>query len=201
MRNTICVSARNVCFLVFSSFIVVFAHQNERFPPGVNPSRYEGQAQPPPPPSGHVQPPPPSSGHGHPPPPRDHHRQSGHVNRPLEGRQNIGQEREHIKEHMEVPLDTSGMSEQELQFHYFKMHDTDNNNRLDGCELAKSLLHWHDPRNHDPNSDTPLPEARIFTDEELVQLVDPILNSDDRNRDGFIDYAEFVRSQTQGQKT
>lgn len=49
----------------------------------------------------------------------------------------------HIQEHMEVPMDTSKMSEQELQFHYFKMHDADNNNKLDGCELIKSLIHWH----------------------------------------------------------
>lgn len=44
---------------------------------------------------------------------------------------------------MDIPLDTSKMSEPELQFHYFKMHDADNNNKLDGCELIKSLIHWH----------------------------------------------------------
>lgn len=49
----------------------------------------------------------------------------------------------HIGEHVGVPVDTSKMSEQELQFHYFKMHDADNNNKLDGCELVKSLIHWH----------------------------------------------------------
>jgi hypothetical protein len=49
----------------------------------------------------------------------------------------------HMKDHMDVPLDTSNMSEQELQFHYFKMHDADGNNKLDGCELVKSLIHWH----------------------------------------------------------
>lgn len=49
---------------------------------------------------------------------------------------------------MEVPLDTSKMSEQELQFHYFKMHDNDNNNQLDGCELIKSLIHWHGEFSH-----------------------------------------------------
>ena len=49
----------------------------------------------------------------------------------------------HMKEHLEVPMDTSKMSDQELQFHYFKMHDTDGNNKLDGCELVKSLIHWH----------------------------------------------------------
>ena len=35
-----------------------------------------------------------------------------------------------MKEHMDVPIDTSNMSEQELQFHYFKMHDSDGNNKL-----------------------------------------------------------------------
>ncbi|CAG0880167.1 unnamed protein product [Cyprideis torosa] len=114
---------------------------------------------------------------------------------PLQGRQNIEEEREHIKEHMEVPMDTSGMSEQELQFHYFKMHDADNNNKLDGCELVKSLIHWHDPRNHDPRSGVPPPEAKVFTDAELVEMIDPILQTDDRNRDGFIDYPEFVLAQ------
>lgn len=48
-----------------------------------------------------------------------------------------------MKEHADMPIDTSNMSEQELQFHYFKMHDSDGNNKLDGCELVKSLIHWH----------------------------------------------------------
>lgn len=49
----------------------------------------------------------------------------------------------HIGEHFDIPVDTSKMTEQELQFHYFKMHDSDGNNKLDGCELIKSLIHWH----------------------------------------------------------
>lgn len=42
-----------------------------------------------------------------------------------------------------MPIDTSKMTEQELQFHYFTMHDSDKNNKLDGSELIKSLIHWH----------------------------------------------------------
>jgi len=95
---------------------------------------------------------------------------------------------------MEVPIDTSKMSEQELQFHYFKMHDADNNNKLDGCELIKSLIHWHEQGHHDPNTPTPTGE-KIFRDDELEQLIDPILKMDDSNRDGFIDYPEFVQAQ------
>lgn len=45
-------------------------------------------------------------------------------------------------------------------------------------------------------------EEKIFKDEELVNLIDPILNVDDTNRDGFIDYPEFIKAQQKaaGQK-
>ena len=35
------------------------------------------------------------------------------------------------------------MSNQELQLHYFKMHDYDGNNLLDGLELATAISHVH----------------------------------------------------------
>ena len=60
---------------------------------------------------------------------------------------------------MDVPVDTSNMSEQELQFHYFKMHDSDGNNKLDGCELVKSLIHWHGTPNYNSLF---FSETRIF---------------------------------------
>ncbi|KAI5636806.1 EF-hand domain pair domain-containing protein [Phthorimaea operculella] len=111
-------------------------------------------------------------------------------------------EREHIQEHMDVPLDTSKMSQSELQFHYFKMHDADHNNKLDGCELIKSLIHWHEQGHkqqpQQPNS--PPVGEKVFTDEELVNLIDPILNMDDHNRDGYIDYPEFIRAQQKSQE-
>jgi Ca2+-binding EF-hand superfamily protein len=99
-----------------------------------------------------------------------------------------------MAEHMDIPMDTSKMSEQELQFHYFKMHDSDGNDKLDGCELVKSLIHWHDASNHDPKAG-PVPDAKIFKDAELINMIDPILEADDRNKDGFIDYPEFIAAQ------
>lgn len=35
------------------------------------------------------------------------------------------------------------MTPQELQLHYFKMHDYDGNNLLDGLELATAITHVH----------------------------------------------------------
>ena len=55
-------------------------------------------------------------------------------------------DREHIKEHLGGIInepDLSKMSEEEAQFYYFKSHDSDHNNKLDGSELIKSIIHWH----------------------------------------------------------
>ena len=48
-------------------------------------------------------------------------------------------------EHLEGVIDKpeSDMSPQELQLHYFKMHDYDGNNLLDGLELATAITHVH----------------------------------------------------------
>lgn len=41
----------------------------------------------------------------------------------------------------------------------------------------------------------PQVEEKIFTDDELTQLIDPILKMDDTSNDGYIDYPEFIRAQ------
>lgn len=38
-------------------------------------------------------------------------------------------------------------------------------------------------------------QNKLFKDEELVQLIDPILSMDDTNNDGYIDYPEFIQAQ------
>jgi hypothetical protein len=101
---------------------------------------------------------------------------------------NMVQDQEHIKEHLdgkiEKPVD--GMTEEELQFHYFKSHDYDDNNMLDGLELITALTHFHGEADKD-SSRTP--------DSELVQIVDDLLRENDPNKDGFIEYAEFINAQ------
>lgn len=113
------------------------------------------------------------------------------------------QDRAHIQEHLSEVLganqDMSKMSEEELQFHYFKLHDNDDNNKLDGLELIKSLIHWHvEESKHlsqQGQQQPPHGTTKLFTDQELSNMIDPILQMDDRNRDGFIDYPEFVAAQ------
>lgn len=45
------------------------------------------------------------------------------------------------------------------------------------------------------NNAPPAGTTKLFTDNELEQMIDPILQSDDKNNDGFIDYPEFVAAQ------
>ena len=38
-------------------------------------------------------------------------------------------------------------------------------------------------------------EPPVFKDKQLAQLIDPVLQNDDVDNDGMIDYAEFIRAQ------
>ncbi|XP_031617653.1 nuclear transcription factor Y subunit beta isoform X4 [Contarinia nasturtii] len=123
------------------------------------------------------------TGHGH------GHAHGSHNGNVLGG--NVNEEKEHIQEHMEVPIDTSKMTEQELQFHYFTMHDSDKNNKLDGSELIKSLIHWHEKDNAPGVEDG----SSTYTDEKLSEIIDQSLKIMDTNNDGYVSFPEFVKTQ------
>ena len=59
-----------------------------------------------------------------------------------------------------VKLDSS----EEMEFHYFKLHDYDNNNKLDGLELAAAMTHYHEsgPDENHKVSESWLPGILLF---------------------------------------
>ncbi|XP_055335606.1 multiple coagulation factor deficiency protein 2 homolog isoform X3 [Paramacrobiotus metropolitanus] len=105
------------------------------------------------------------------------------------------QDKAHIQEHLEGITNKrpEDMNELELQFHYFKLHDTDSNNKLDGLELIHAITHYHGGEGDLPVIDG---VARMYTESELSTTVDAILLADDTNNDGFIDYSEFASKVT-----
>ncbi|XP_015712943.1 multiple coagulation factor deficiency protein 2 [Coturnix japonica] len=109
---------------------------------------------------------------------------------PTHGRldKNMVQDKDHIMEHLEGVIEKpeSEMSPQELQLHYFKMHDYDGNNLLDGLELATAISHVHKEEGGE--------NTQAMKEEELISLIDDVLRDDDKNNDGYIDYAEFAKS-------
>lgn len=97
-------------------------------------------------------------------------------------------DQEHIMEHLEGVIDQpeAEMSPQELQLHYFKMHDYDGNSLLDGLELSIAITHVHKEEGSE--------QAPVMSEDELVSIIDGVLRDDDKNNDGYIDYAEFAKS-------
>nr|XP_050026469.1 multiple coagulation factor deficiency protein 2 homolog isoform X1 [Dermacentor andersoni] len=92
---------------------------------------------------------------------------------------------EHIKEDVAkiIQLQSTGeLSTEEMYFYYFRMHDFDDNNLLDGHELKAAMLHTIAHR--------PGAEEHSVPEESIAGYVDAALKSD-ANQDGFISYPEI----------
>lgn len=87
------------------------------------------------------------------------------------------------------------MTPEEQNFYYFKLHDTNNDNRLDGLEVVAAFDHVHQEETSKNNGTDGQPQkTERISDEELIRIVDDILKEEDLDRDGFIDYQEFKRA-------
>lgn len=51
----------------------------------------------------------------------------------------------YIKEYLKDVVDKfkEEMSEEELEFYYFKLYDYDKNNKLDGVEIVKVIIYFY----------------------------------------------------------
>ena len=96
---------------------------------------------------------------------------------------------------MEEQLNLS--DEEATWFHYFKLHDYDNNDKLDGLELYTAIEHYagdhHDEEETGENGE----HRQTFKPDhqQVIQIVDTVLEMDDFNDDGFVDYYEFIKVQ------
>lgn len=89
-----------------------------------------------------------------------------------------------------IELGNAGvMSQDELSFYYFRMHDFDNNNLLDGQEMMAAMYHTshHDEGEHAEGKMEIIPEA------DIASYVDSALLAD-KNLDGYISYPELRAS-------
>jgi len=119
---------------------------------------------------------------------------------------NLEEEREHIKEHIkEEYIDTAKMDDNDLLMQYFKKHDTDNNMKLDGLELLKAISNMEedDHHHHDDKEGaegTEEDEKPSVNIDEMIPIVDSILEEDDKDKDGYINWPEFISRQRQNEK-
>ncbi|XP_078043219.1 multiple coagulation factor deficiency protein 2 homolog isoform X2 [Augochlora pura] len=112
---------------------------------------------------------------------------------------NLLQDATHLKEDMgdvADQLDFSNMTEQEIEFHYFKVHDVDNNAKLDGLEILHAIQHtFHENKLSEAEQRSLSEETRqILKDDlpDIIELVDRVFKEDDLDNDGYLGYIEYV---------
>ncbi|XP_062913115.1 multiple coagulation factor deficiency protein 2 homolog [Mobula hypostoma] len=93
---------------------------------------------------------------------------------------------EELKQHL-GKIDLDKMSENELEFYFFTLHDFDKNMLLDGLEILTALKES-------------LEEAlAVFPKEDMLNLLtemtDEVLEKDDMDKDGYLSYYEYMHSQ------
>ncbi|XKL62274.1 hypothetical protein PGB90_002107 [Kerria lacca] len=87
------------------------------------------------------------------------------------------------------------LTDEEIEFRYFKVHDLDNNTKLDGVEIYQAIKHSMDMSSNSY-------EDREWEEKEstIIDLIDQVLMEDDTNNDGYLSYAEYIIGR-QKQKT
>ncbi|CRL03608.1 CLUMA_CG016466, isoform A [Clunio marinus] len=124
-----------------------------------------------------------------------HHPRGEYIVKRETKKQEFTEHLSHDAEHIEEDLtgmhvhhkDVAEMTEEEKSFYYFKIHDTDNNDNLDGLEMIKAAMHRHgnfemqDELNH------------------VTMVVDEFLDFADLNKDGFLNYAEYIKAMNSSQ--
>ncbi|XP_055849739.1 multiple coagulation factor deficiency protein 2 homolog [Episyrphus balteatus] len=93
---------------------------------------------------------------------------------------------------MGINVNLDDMTEDEKHFYYFKIHDNDKNDALDGLEMLQAALHQDDSFKK-LDRETYLQNA---SDElnHIVEVIDEFLLIADTNKDGFLHYPEYMKA-------
>ncbi|CAC5405703.1 MCFD2 [Mytilus coruscus] len=123
----------------------------------------------------------------------------------------LTQDEAHIKEHLKDEIDvTKKMTPQELEFHYFRLHDTNNDTKLDGLEIMSALSHIQHMFEIQPHEKQGKTEAEIQklqaerkagSLQYFADVIDNVLKDDDFNHDGYISYPEYMSARKPGKFT
>ncbi|KAG8248226.1 hypothetical protein J6590_044070 [Homalodisca vitripennis] len=142
---------------------------------------------------------------------RGHYHPLGHYHHQARTDTKLTQDKELFRdvEHIKEDLGDWGMSQEdvhkltpeEMDFHYFKLHDFDNNTKLDGLEILQAIYHTvhkekeaqasHDEEGSGGHS----PDTHSSADDDLpyfIELIDQVLAEDDQDNDGYLSYIEYV---------
>uniref|UniRef100_A0A182LV21 EF-hand domain-containing protein n=1 Tax=Anopheles culicifacies TaxID=139723 RepID=A0A182LV21_9DIPT len=116
-------------------------------------------------------------------------------------------EREHLEDDLKrLPIGEQSlteMSEDEKNFYYFKLHDSDNNDNLDGLEMLHAATHHHSKAEGQlhgmdrASKHTTDDRAPFLEDEEfnhIIEVIDDFIEFADTDKNGLLNYPEYINA-------
>ncbi|XP_050404274.1 putative uncharacterized protein DDB_G0271606 [Patella vulgata] len=114
---------------------------------------------------------------------------------------NMVHNEQHLKEHMQNEVNTDKqMTPEEMEFNYFRLHDTNQDSHLDGLEILAALSHMLPPPELTPQEasgkkkeeiDAIMQARQEAMFNNYVQIIDKVLMEDDKDQNGYLSYAEY----------
>uniref|UniRef100_A0A182PJS7 EF-hand domain-containing protein n=1 Tax=Anopheles epiroticus TaxID=199890 RepID=A0A182PJS7_9DIPT len=117
-------------------------------------------------------------------------------------------ERDHLQDDLkQLPIGEQSlteMSEDEKNFYYFKLHDSDNNDNLDGLEMLHAATHHHSKSDgqlhgidrastqHTGDDRPPLLDDDEFN--HIIEVIDDFIEFADTDRNGLLNYPEYINA-------
>ncbi|XP_014259427.1 multiple coagulation factor deficiency protein 2 homolog [Cimex lectularius] len=136
---------------------------------------------------------------------RGPHHPQGHVHyKPKQDGPKLTQDSQllHDVEHIQDDLNNviseeylKKMTPEELEFHYFKIHDFDNNTKLDGLEILQAIRHTFEHLKLGNNLEEQSENKKLNIETDfgyVVEMIDQVLAEDDVDKDGYLSYMEYV---------
>uniref|UniRef100_A0A182QWS3 EF-hand domain-containing protein n=1 Tax=Anopheles farauti TaxID=69004 RepID=A0A182QWS3_9DIPT len=128
------------------------------------------------------------------------------------GKHHLDDHLQHEREHLENDLkrlpigeqSLTEMSEDEKNFYYFKLHDSDNNDNLDGLEMLHAATHRHsndDERLHGidragakPSAYNDVPHLEDEEFNHIIEVIDDFIEFADTDKNGLLNYPEYINA-------
>nr|XP_023029869.1 multiple coagulation factor deficiency protein 2 homolog isoform X1 [Leptinotarsa decemlineata]XP_023029876.1 multiple coagulation factor deficiency protein 2 homolog isoform X1 [Leptinotarsa decemlineata] len=124
-----------------------------------------------------------------------HYKPSKETNEKLTEDVQLLHDKEHLQEHLEDVIpdpDFSKMTDEELEFYYFQVHDTDKNSKLDGLEILQAIIHTDEHNDAEGNDGNHVSSTQSSDLSYYIELIDQVLEEDDADHDGYLSYSEYV---------
>ncbi|XP_055643497.1 multiple coagulation factor deficiency protein 2 homolog [Toxorhynchites rutilus septentrionalis] len=82
------------------------------------------------------------------------------------------------------------MTDEEKNFYFFKLHDSDNNDHLDGLEILHAATHHSDSHVHKLDRE----DENNSAENAVIEVIDDFLAYADLDQNGLLTYPEYMKA-------